>query len=375
MSRIPARNRFEKKYINLTSWRLGAETLWCTDDFFAEMENLLKPGRGVFIEDKYTNRGKWMDGWETRRRRFLPDGSTSDGLEYDHCTIKLGAQGHILGINIDTNNFLGNSPQYASVQACRSETDPDDDAQWIEVLPKTPLKQNQENLFDVDHFAHDTVWTHVRLNIYPDGGVARFRVYGHVVADWDQYLEHEIIDLAFIRNGARPLVCSDMFFSHMENLIMPSRGANMGDGWETQRRRMSGDPQQDRAHDWLILQLAAKGRIQKALVDTHHFKGNFPDSVAIEGAVLTENQAADLDLLTRESNSNACFESTAPETIEWFPILDRSPLKAAREHQYKHEIKNSDQFCTHVRIKMYPDGGINRLRLWGELESWPAVSS
>lgn len=371
MSRIPSRNRFEKKYINLTSWRLGAETLWCTDDFFAEMENLLKPGRGIFIEDKYTNRGKWMDGWESRRRRFLPDGTTSDGLQHDHCTIKLGAQGLIRGINIDTNNFLGNSPQFASVEACRSDTDPDDNAEWVEILPKSPIGQNQENLFDIEAPEDETIWTHVRLNIYPDGGVARFRVYGHVVPDWSQYLDNEIIDLAFIKNGARPLICSDMFFSHMENLIMPSRGANMGDGWETQRRRMSGDPQKDRANDWLILQLAAKGRIQKALVDTHHFKGNFPDSVAIEGAVLSAEQAADLALLTRESDNNALFEPTEHETINWMPILDRSPLKAAREHQYKNEIQNSEQFFTHVRIKMYPDGGISRLRLWGQVETWP----
>lgn len=371
MSRVPARNRFEQKYINLTCWRLGAETLCCTDDFFAEMENLLKPGRGIFIEDKYTNRGKWMDGWESRRRRFLPDGTTSDGLDHDHCTIKLGAQGLIRGINIDTNNFLGNSPQYASVEACRSDSDPDDNTKWTEILPKTRIEQDQENLFDITSAEDETIWTHVRLHIYPDGGVARFRVYGYVIPDWDQYLTDETIDLAFIKNGARPLVCSDMFFSHMENLIMPSRGANMGDGWETKRRRFSGDPTKDLAHDWLILQLAAKGRVQKALVDTHHFKGNFPDSVALEGAVLTEAQANDIDLLVRESNDNALFEPSKPETIQWLPILARSPLKAAREHQYNNEIQNSDQHFTHVRIKMYPDGGISRLRLWGQLETWP----
>jgi allantoicase len=191
------------------------------------------------------------------------------------------------------------------------------------------------------------------------------------VPDWNQYLRDEIIDLAFIKNGARPLVCSDMFFSHMENLIMPSRGANMGDGWETRRRRMCGNPREDRSHDWLILQLAAKGRIQKAIVDTHHFKGNFPDSVAIEGATLTDQQANDLDLLTAEANENALFEPSVPETINWTPILERSPLKAAREHQYKGEILNSDQLFTHVRIKMYPDGGLSRLRLWGQLEHWP----
>lgn len=180
MSRLPIRNRFEMKYTNLTSWRLGAETLWCTDDFFAEMENLLKPGRGVFIEDKFTDRGKWMDGWETRRRRFLPDGTTSDGLRHDHCTIKLGAQGVIRGINIDTNNFLGNSPQFASVEACRSEGDPHEHTEWVEVLPKTRIEQDQENLFDIaEPEGPETVWTHVRLHIYPRwwcGSLSRLRL-------------------------------------------------------------------------------------------------------------------------------------------------------------------------------------------------------
>jgi allantoicase len=370
MSRVPPRNRFEQRYTNLASWRLGAETLWCTDDYFADMENLLKAGRGIFIEDKFTDRGKWMDGWETRRRRFLYDGSTSDGLQHDHCTIKLGAQGVIHGVNVDTNHFLGNSPQFASIEACRSEKDPDDENEWTEILPKMPLEQGQQNLFDINNPKDAPVWTHLRLHIYPDGGVARFRVYGDVIPDWSQFLLNEVIDLAYIKNGARPVVCSDMFFSHMENMIMPSRSANMGDGWETKRRRAEGDPRQDRANDWLILQLAAKGSIQKALIDTHHFKGNFPDSVALEGTVLSESQAQDLDLQTKESHENALFEPLEKESIQWLPILDRTPLKADREHLYKNEIQNSDQPFTHVRIKMYPDGGISRVRLWGQVENW-----
>ncbi|MCG8610526.1 MAG: allantoicase, partial [Pseudomonadales bacterium] len=304
-TRVAPRNRFEQQFTDLAAKRLGGETLHCTDDFFAEMENLLKPGRGVFIEDKYTDRGKWMDGWESRRRRFLPDGTTSDGLEHDHCTIKLGAPGRIHGFNIDTHHFLGNSPQAASVEACSCvQGDPDESTVWQEILPKSALAQNAENLFDT---SSDQVWTHVRLHIYPDGGVARFRVYGEVSLDWSQFVPGELIDLAYIKNGARPLICSDMFFSHMENLIMPGRGANMGDGWETKRRRPTGSATEDRANDWLILQLATPGTLQKVLVDTCHFKGNYPDSFAIEGAYLTEKVAQDTTKLSQDAHQDALF--------------------------------------------------------------------
>lgn len=365
MSRVEPRNRFEQLYTDLAAKRVGGETLSCTDDFFAEMENLLKPGRGVFIEDKYTDRGKWMDGWESRRRRFLPDGNTNDGLTHDTCTIKLGAHGTIHGVNIDTHHFLGNSPQHVSVEACKSNSDPDASTSWTEILPISTVEQDSENLFNIHS---QQVFSHVRLHIFPDGGVARFRVYGEVVPNWNEFVDNELIDLASIKNGARPLICSDMFFSHMENLIMPGRGANMGDGWETKRRRTTGDREEDRANDWLILQLATKGSILKALVDTCHFKGNFPDSVALEGAVLTKMQAADLELLKREAHSDALFEEKSRECIHWETILNRSTLKADREHLFKDELQNTDMAFTHVRVKMFPDGGISRLRLWGAID-------
>ncbi|ARU57732.1 allantoicase [Oleiphilus messinensis] len=368
-TRVAPRNRFEQQFTDLAAKRLGGETLHCTDDFFAEMENLLKPGRGVFIEDKYTDRGKWMDGWESRRRRFLPDGTTSDGREHDHCTIKLGAPGRIHGFNIDTHHFLGNSPQAASVEACSCvQGDPDESTVWQEILPKSALAQNAENLFDT---SSDQVWTHVRLHIYPDGGVARFRVYGEVSLDWSQFVPGELIDLAYIKNGARPLICSDMFFSHMENLIMPGRGANMGDGWETKRRRPTGSATEDRANDWLILQLATPGTLQKVLVDTCHFKGNYPDSFAIEGAYLTETVAQDTTKLSQDAHQDALFnpelnQETVTTALEWHPVINRTPLKADREHLFIEDILNSDKPFTHIRLKMYPDGGISRLRLWGK---------
>lgn len=358
----------QNRFVDLASRRLGGQTLSCSDDFFAEMENLLKPGRGVFIDDKYTDRGKWMDGWESRRRRFLPDGSSSDGLEHDWCIIKLGAQGRIRGINADTNHFLGNAPQQVSLEACNSKAEPGEQTQWTEIIPKTAVEPGSENLILASHQDDQQVWTHVRFHIYPDGGVARLRVFGEVVADAKQFVANELIDLAAIQNGGRALLCSDMFFSHMQNLLMPQRGANMGDGWETKRRRTIGDAQQDRANDWLILALAQPGTIQKVLVDTCHFKGNYAESFALEGTVLTEEQAQDLDALSYDAHQDALFiERESPSAINWVEIMPRTKLQADREHTFLSEVGAIDQTFTHVRIKMFPDGGISRLRLWGSL--------
>lgn len=364
-------NRPENRYTDLASRRLGGQALACSDDFFAEMENLLKPGRGVFIDDKYTDRGKWMDGWESRRRRFLPDGSTDDGFEHDWCIIKLGAQGTIKAIDADTNHFLGNAPQHVSLEAACIHGEPCDQTEWLEIIPKTPIDPGCSNLIEVkqEHASKTATvqaWTHVRFNIFPDGGVARLRVYGDVVANTAHFLAHEPIDLAYIKNGARPLVCSDMFFSHMQNLIMPERGSNMGDGWETKRRRSVGNPELDRDNDWLILQLSHRGSIQKVLVDTCHFKGNYPNGFALEGTVLSPEQAANKELLESDAHQDALSTShDQPSRIKWVEIMPRTPLYPDREHLYTNEVQNSEHTFTHVRLKMFPDGGISRLRLWG----------
>jgi allantoicase len=209
--------------------------------------------------------------------------------------------------------------------------------------------------------------------MYPDGGVARLNIYGEIKADKNWFLKGEPLDLAYIKNGARPVACSDMFFSAPENILMPERGANMGDGWETKRRRSIGDVEVDRGNDWLILQLATQGNIEKILIDTCHFKGNYPNAFSLEGAVLTEEQAANIDALTADSHLDARFEKTGANgeetkeqlNIEWTPIIERTVLFADREHTFKDEVTAKDQNFTHVRLKMFPDGGISRIRLWG----------
>lgn len=320
------------KLIDLAAERLGGKALYVTDDFFAEKENLLKPGRGIFIADKFTDRGKWMDGWESRRKR-------TPG--HDWCVIKLASSGIIKGFDIDTNFFLGNHPPHAMVEAALINddsqiTDWDKEVNWINVLEKSDLDAGSHNYFE----CHDNnIFTHVRLNIFPDGGVARFRVFGTVSKQWDLVGDDENIDLAFALNGGKAIACNDMFFSSMDNLIMPGKGINMGDGWETKRNRKLGN------FDWVILRLGTTGIISDVLLDTEHFKGNYPDSFALECCFST--------------NDNDVIDGK----VEWETLIAGEKLSAHSEHKY-----NIDrQICaSHVRLKIFPDGGVSRLRLVGK---------
>lgn len=323
------------KLTDLAAERLGGIALLCSDDFFAEKENLLKPGRGIFIADKYTDRGKWMDGWESRRKR-VPG--------HDWCIIQLATSGKIHGVDIDTNFFLGNHPPYASIDAINSVSSNVRDfehANWKEILPKSPLEPGSRNFFEIND---REIYTHLRLNIYPDGGVARLKVYGEVFRDWEMVDRSEEIDLAAAVNGGRAILCNDMFFSHMDNLIMPGRGINMGDGWETKRNRTPNNK------DWVIVRLAHKGMVEKILIDTCHFKGNYPDSCMVEGCQIPYRD-----------------ENKFPDGgIEWKTILPQTRLQADHEHYFKNEIVNSGPF-THARLTIFPDGGISRMRLWGRI--------
>lgn len=320
---------------DLASEKLGGKALIASDEFFAPKENLLKEGRGIFLPGKFTENGKWMDGWESRRKRIQG---------YDWCIIKLGVKGIIKGVDIDTNHFLGNHPPYGSVDASMVIEEPDTDEflskniQWIEILPKSPLNPGSQNLFSINSSDN---FTHVRLNIYPDGGVARLRVYGEVIPEWKTNETKGLIDLAALINGGKVLVCNDMFFGSKDNLISPGRSKNMGDGWETKRKRIPG-------YDWTILKLAAPGEIKKIVVDTNFFKGNYPDSCSIEGC-LTPNAEDD--------------SLTYPE-IEWKEILPKIKLQGDFENTFEKEIKNIGT-VSHVRLNIFPDGGVSRLRLFG----------
>ncbi len=317
------------KLIDLASAKLGGEAIACSDDFFASMHNLIQPGRGIFIEGKYTENGKWMDGWESRRKR-------TPG--HDWCIVKLGARGVIRGFDVDTNHFLGNHPPHCSIDACLLEGENIEAADWVEILPKSPLNPGSQHFFEIQD---ERQWTHVKLHIYPDGGVARLKVYGEVKKDWSQVGKDEIVDLAAAAHGGKSIVCNDMFFSHMDNLIMPGKGENMGDGWETKRNRTPNN------RDWVVIRLAHRGSIQRILVDTHHFKGNYPDSCLLEGCMWDDEKSQ--------------------EEQAWEIILPQSKLQAHHEHDYEKEIENHGPF-SHVRLVIFPDGGVSRLRLWGRID-------
>ncbi len=309
--------------LDLASERLGGSVLYANDDFFAEKENLIRASKPVWKEHEYTDRGKWMDGWESRRKR-------TPG--HDFAIIRLGARGVVHGVVVDTAFFRGNYPDSCSIDGVSLSPNASVEellaAQWHEVLAQTKLKGDSENPFEV---RNPHAFTHLRLNIFPDGGVARLRVHGEVVPDWHLAggLAHEI-DLAAAENGGEVLNCSDMFFGPKNNLIMPGRALNMSDGWETKRRRGPG-------HDWVIVRLATEGTIRRLEIDTNHFKGNFPDTCSIEGS---------------------------PDGKEWAELLPRTKLQAHTRHFFADEIVARGPF-SQLRLNVFPDGGVSRLRVWG----------
>ncbi len=313
--------------VDLASERIGGRAMAASDEFFAEKENLLKPGRGVFVEGKFTDRGKWMDGWESRRKRTPGN---------DWCVIKLGIPGIIEGIDIDTNHFLGNHPPFASVEACVGE--PIGESSWSELVPLSALRPGSQNLFAVHSRER---WTHVRLNIVPDGGVARFRAYGVPARDWSVLDSERPVDLASVASGGRALVCSDMFFSDMQNLLLPGPSENMGDGWESRRRRGPGS-------DWVVIRLGTPGYVSRIVVDTSHFKGNYPECCSVD--CINAPDATLRDFLF--------------DAVSWRPLLPESVLRPDARHEFESEVQSSG-ICTHVRLNIYPDGGIARLRVFG----------
>lgn len=324
--------------VDLAQERLGGAVVEANDEFFAPKENLLKASQPIFIEGKYTDLGKWMDGWETRRRR-------TPG--FDWCIVRLGLAGSISGVIVDTSHFKGNYPEHCSLEAATIDGHApverlvDPATQWTEILPFSKLEGDSQNPFSI---GDERRFTHLRLKIYPDGGVARLRVYGEVLPDWQRLLMRGgEIDLAAIEQGGRVLACSDMFFGHRHNLIMPGRALDMSDGWETKRRRGPG-------HDWTIIRLGKRGRIRRIEVDTAHFKGNFPESCSLEGTDASNQELDD-----------------AAASVSWTELLPRTRLQAHTRHFFDDEIENVGPL-THLRFNIYPDGGVSRLRAFGTVE-------
>jgi allantoicase len=325
---IEPEDEFASHFVNLADPRLGARALAATDEFFAAKERMLDPIPPVFVPGKYDDHGKWMDGWETRRRR-------EPG--HEHCIIRLAFPGEIKGVVIDTTHFTGNFAPAASLDACRSEGDPGSDAEWIEIVPPTTLEGDGKRAIAVESAGR---WTHVRVHLYPDGGIARLRIYGEVRWDWS-LAGGEAIDVAAIENGGRVVACSDQHYSLPSNILRPGVGLTMADGWETHRRREPG-------HEWAIIALGHKARITGVEVNTATFKGNYPDRCAILGALI--DKATDASLV--------------PESMFWPVLLPEEKLAAHRSHLFETQVIDIGP-VTHVRFCMIPDGGVMRVRLFG----------
>ncbi len=319
--------------IDLASERLGGAALFTNDEFFAPKENLVRASQPEWREGEYTERGKWMDGWETRRRR-------SPG--YDWCIVRLGLPGRIHGVVVDTAFFTGNYPESCSIEGCTVDGFADeatltgDRVTWTEILPQSPLRGNDRNLFEI---SPSQKFTHLRLNIFPDGGVARLRVHGVVLPEWwSLHRGGGELDLAAVEHGGRVVQCSDEHYGNPVNMIMPGQPLGMHDGWETKRRRGPG-------HDWAIVRLGARGQIRRAVIDTSHFKGNAPGSCSIEVC----DSAVEVP----------------PADAEWQTILQLTSLMAHTVHDFVDRVSREAPTASHARLNIHPDGGVARLRLFG----------
>ncbi|HEY2297847.1 MAG TPA: allantoicase [Jatrophihabitans sp.] len=304
---------------------LGGSVVWANDESFAERQHLIVDHPPRFDPAAFGPRGKIYDGWETRRRR-----------EFGHDTaiVRLGVPGVIRGVVVDTRWFIGNYPPEASVEATALDGNPSiprllDDAGWTTLLRRKKIHGDTENAFAIDSSDR---WTHVRLSIYPDGGVARFRVHGEPIPDRSTLGG---VDLAALENGGLVVDCSDMFYGSPNNLISPGVPASMADGWETARRRDCGS-------DWVVIKLGLPGTSSVVELDTSYFVHNAPGWASVRGCALgAESSIADAD---------------------WRELLPRTRLQPDTRHRFP--VTGTD-VLTHLRLDIYPDGGMARLRLYG----------
>jgi allantoicase len=326
----PDAPEFTRRYVNLADARLGAQALEASDEFFAAKERMLNPAPAVFVPGRYDANGKWMDGWESRRKR---------GPGHDWCIVRLARPGTLVGVDLDTSHFTGNYPPAASLDGCDvAPGDPDAATAWFPLLPAVNLGGDRHHYFALDG---TRAVTHVRVNLFPDGGLARLRLYGRPRFDATRVDADGLIDLAAAEHGGTVVAANNQHFGLATNLLLPGRGADMGDGWETRRRREPG-------HDWCIVALAAPGRIAAIEVDTAHFKGNYPDRCSLQAARVAGGTA----------------ESLVTQSMFWPVLLPEQKLAMDRQHLFRAEIAPHEP-VTHVRFNIHPDGGVSRLRLRG----------
>lgn len=317
--------------VNLADDRLGSHVVACSNEFFGQANRMLNHESAIFIPSKFDDHGKWVDGWETARKREVG---------YDWSIVKLGTRGIIRLLEVDTSFFTGNYPASVSVEACCVDNaELSGEENWISILENKALQGNKHHFFEIEN---EQIFTHVRINIFPDGGIARFKVFGEVKFDISE-VSDKVINLCLAKYGAKIVAYSDAHFGHPENLLQESSGINMGDGWETARRRGPG-------FDWCIIKLACPvHHLNKIDIDTKHFKGNYPAQVSIQAAY----------------HESATKQQLIAQSMFWKFLLLESPLSM---HQ-NHEFSNIEDIgmINYIRVNMIPDGGISRVRLWADL--------
>ncbi len=324
------KNIYLNGLINLAQTRLGTKIVYKTDEFFAPASRILNPSPPVFKEGVFDKNGKWMDGWETRRKR---------GPGHDYLILKLGKPGRIKKVDIDTSFFNGNQPSKVSLQACISKKNlPNKKTKWTTILNKKKTKPNSHHFFGI---SNKSIFTHIKLNIFPDGGVARLRIFGELVV---RKLKNKEINLTSVFNGAAPIACNNEHFGKAENVLAPGRGVNMGDGWETRRSR-------GKNFDWLIIKCATAAKIKKIQIDTHHFKGNYPNQCSIQASLIKGKPSA---------------KKIVAISKKWKQLLNKVKLKAHKKHNFINKLMKKSKI-NYIRINIFPDGGISRIRLFGKV--------
>ena len=320
---------FTNGLIDLAQPRLGTKVLFKTDDFFASANRIISPMDPIFKTGVFDTHGKWMDGWESRRKR-------TEG--HDYIILKLGKPGRIKKVDVDTSHFNGNQPAMVSIEGANSSSHKINHLKWQTLLSKKKTKANSHHYFTVNS---KKVFTHIKFNIFPDGGVARLKLYGSIAKS--EKLKNKKMNLASLLDGASVIACNNEHFGKAENILAPGKAKNMGDGWETRRRRGKG-------FDWLILNSLNGKEINKIEISTHHFKGNFPSYCSLQAAFLPTSKKS---------------KQIVNSSVKWKYLLKDAKLSANKIHTFKNNLMKKDKI-NFIKINIFPDGGISRFRIYGK---------
>ena len=309
--------------IDLAQPRLGTKVIYCTDDFFAKSSRIINPEPPIFLEGKFDKNGKWMDGWESRRKRTIGN---------DYLILKLGRPGKIKQILVDTAFFSGNQPEKFSLLGMKEENLKK--GKWITLVKPTKAKPNSKHFFKI---SNKSTFKYIKLNIFPDGGIARLRVLGQIDTNQIDIKKNKIVNLSALEYGASIYACNNEHFGKVENILAPGKAKNMGDGWETRRRRNKG-------YDWVIIK-CIEGKPKFFEISTHHFKGNYPHQFSLQASMIQQDKKKDI-----HNNKN------------WICLLNKKFLKPHKVHKFK---INQNKKVNYLKLSIFPDGGVSRIKVMG----------